>query len=57
MIFFLKNIDDVGFGFWEGLKLESFFNWKLVVDYFEINNELVNVWGSCGYVFVVINVG
>ena len=57
MTFSLKNIDDAGFGLREGSKLESFLNRKLVPSHVETINELVNVWGSCGHVFVATNAG
>lgn len=55
MVFSLKNIDDAGFGLRDSSKLENLLNRKSVASHDQA--ELVNVWGSCGHVFVSTNAG
>ena len=55
MVFSLKNIDDAGFGLRDSSKLESLINRKSETN--RDQAELVNVWGSCGHVFVATNAG
>lgn len=54
MVFYLKNIDDAGFGLRDSSKLGNLLNHKWRASQ---EAELVNVWGSCGHVFVTTNKG
>ena len=55
MAFSLQNIDDAGFGLRDGSKLESLINRKSGSS--RDQDELADVWGSCGHVFVATNAG
>ena len=57
MVFSLKNIDDAGFGLRDSSKLECLINRKSGTNQDQAAAELVNVWGSCGHVFVATNTG
>jgi len=55
MVFSLKNIDDAGFGLRDSSKLGNLLHRKWRENHEQA--ELVNVWGSCGHVFVTTNKG
>lgn len=56
MIFSLKNIDDAGFGLRNSSKLGNLLHRKWPDGHNEAE-LVVNVWGSCGHVFVATNNG